>query len=704
MDNNINGMTPEKFQDSSDNNIIMNNENLDDLTVNSNNADANSNSNDNYDDLGNINGFVNSDEFNDMENFALNGNEGNNANDNNAVNPGITENAGSPDLFDSNNKNDKNKANRANKTNANLKEKTNKNKTKQNPFSISGFINSVKEFWLNLSRRTKILTGVSAAIGIVLIIALVAVLNTSPYVTTYTRLDDQEAGEIMNILDSYNVKYNWDNTLKTLSLRERDQAAAVAALAMEGYPRIGRLAYEPSSGGGLFETKDDKQKRYNQDLENKLAAAVGTMNGIDAAIVTLSLPDNSRNTLTQDQQPAKASVLLHIKPGYSLSRETVMSIENLIEKSVENLSVENISVSDSAGKILNNYSDDTSMMTLVDIKKKYQLEQENYINQKVIELLGAPFGLDGIRVASTVTADFNKLVEEAKNYYGINVDEDTGVQSGLPVARATDRTISSSSDPNAMGAAGTNLNIDADGYYEAPVDPESGDFADDYHFTEELVVNYVISQMERTSPEITDVSLAVFLDADIVLDFDDYDPDEMIRALATATGINSVAMRNLPPDTALDAEYYGNYISIISLPFPKPDEPYENEMQFETIFDLTPFQFLLAVGAGLIVIIIIIIILIILANNRSRRRMESDEDAYAGQTVLAGEGGGLDLSSLGLAAAKHAVASERNDIEDDFMPIEAKEQMLKRQIKMFTTQNPEIAAQLIRTLMKGEVK
>ena len=664
MDNNINNS----------NNTNNKNENADnfrdinDINDINNKNDAN--------DINDIKGFADSDEFNDMKNFALNGGA-------DASAPAAARSSGeNPDA-----------------------KPADKNKFKINDYSISGFIRAIRDYWRNISRKTKITVISSTAFAILCIVIAVVVLNIGSYVTTYTGLDDREAGEIMSILNTYNVKYRWDNTLKTVSLKEKDQATAVAALAMEGYPRIGRVVYEASSGGGLFDTKEDKQRRYNQDLENKLGATINTMNGIDSAIVTLSLPDNSRNILTQDQQPSKASILLHIKPGYAISRETVQSIENLIEKSVDNLNADNISISDSSGKMLNNYSDDTSMMTLVEVKKNYQLEQERYINQKVEELFGALFGIDGMRVASTVTADFNKLIEEAKNYLGINVDEN-GEQSGLVVGKAMDRTVSSSNDSNAMGAAGTDLNIDEDGYYEALVDDEDGAYMDDYHFTEERVVNYVISQMERTAPEITDVSLTVFLDYDIIEEkFIDYDEDNMIRALANATGINAVAMKNLPADTLLDSDYYSNYISIVALPFPKPEEP-EERIPIEDIFGLTPFQVLVAVGAGLIVMIVIVTIIIIAANNKNRRRVEPEEyDKYDRQAVLVGEGGDLDLNAFGIAAARHAAEYEYEtpqNADDDITPIKAKEQMLKRQIKMFTDQNPEIAAQLIRTLMTAK--
>ncbi|MCL2773723.1 MAG: flagellar M-ring protein FliF [Oscillospiraceae bacterium] len=666
MDNNINGMSPEGFD--GNNNAVINNEDADLLSVNSNN----SNNSDN------MNEFVGSDEFNNLEKFT---------DKNNADKSGKSNNTGSNSGIP--------------KSNVKSGDGAKKNKFKINDFSVSGIWNAVKDWWKNLAGKTKVRGGVAAACVILFLIILTAILNASSYAMTYTNLDSQEAGEIINILNSYKIKYKWDNALRTISLKENDQAKAIAALAAEGYPKKGEIVYDTVPSGGMFETESDKKARLQQDLENRLGATINTITGVDYAAVNLTIPDNSMNTLLSQQQPSTAAVLLHLKPGYTLSTDTVKGIELIIEKSVEGLTEDNISITDGDGKILNDFSNstDSSMLTVADIKKNYELEKESYINQKVMDILAGPFGADGVRVASTVTADFDKFVQEAKNYTGTNVDEN-GVQSGILASQATDRTVTSNSDPNAAGAAGTATNTDANGYYEAPVDTTTGDYSDDNHLTEEYLANYVLTQMERTSPDITNMSLTVVVDSNN--EPDGFVEDDLIMALATATGINNIAMKNMQPGDVLNADYYRQYISVVEMPFQGTAPADETTATVPEFFGLSPFQLLLAAGAGVILLIILVIIVIILAKNSRRRRIQSEMEEE--NALLAADGVmGSDANSLGMALAKHAAySSDKDRDEDEITPIEAKEQMLKRQIKMFTDQNPEIAAQLIRTLIKED--
>jgi flagellar M-ring protein FliF len=148
-----------------------------------------------------------------------------------------------------------------------------------------------------------------------------------------------------------------------------------------------------------------------------------------------------------------------------------------------------------------------------------------------------------------------------------------------------------------------------------------------------------------------------------------------------------------------------SYISIVAAPFPdrvtdtEPRTPIEEGRQL--------FHLLMLLGAAIIVIIILVICIIAILSKKSREREEAEERAAA---VLAAERMGMGIPSLdpsanqfGMAAGRYAAASESaGENPDDGLTIERKEQNLKRQIKLFAEQNPEIAAQLVRTLIKGD--
>jgi flagellar biosynthesis/type III secretory pathway M-ring protein FliF/YscJ len=107
------------------------------------------------------------------------------------------------------------------------------------------------------------------------------------------------------------------------------------------------------------------------------------------------------------------------------------------------------------------------------------------------------------------------------------------------------------------------------------------------------------------------------------------------------------------------------------------------------------FEFWLAIGAGLILLIMFAVLLIALAK-RARRVREEEEEEYAGYGPVPVSG---EMDAFARAIGRTAVADE---IGGDEISIELKEENLKKQIKIFVDQNPEIAAQLIKTMLKGE--
>ena len=583
---------------------------------------------------------------------------------------------------------------------------TEKHRLKIDSFTPAGIWKGLKEYWLGLKMSTRILAAAST-LGIILFSVIVAViLNQSPYVNTFLYLEDErEAAEIRQVLKDNNIANKYDTATRTISVKAKDEADALGAVAMRGYPYSGGLfEYVEETSGNILESQQEKKDRELRNKQKRLEASLAAMTGIEKAAVNIVVPDNSKASLRGEIQPSKASVILHTKNGYNPPENVIKGIENMVQKSIVNLDNGNITIVDQTGLILNDFEVDemAKYSNVAEIQIAWERDQEKDMYQKLMEMFTPAFPDGGFSIACNIDSDFNELIKEAKTYIGANVNEETGETSGVKVGVGLDHIVSSS-DPEIYGNVVPEIDYDDPGYPDYAGDPEAPGYHEEFHYTDERLVNSVLEQLKRTTPEVTNKSVSVMLD---ISDLEEEELDAFYFAVGTAVGINRLAKNDLPDEeTIIDVEYMKNYITIVPWKFPRPD--FIEETEKTNIWGFQPFHILMALGAAVVGLIGMTIAMIAVNGRRKKEREEAYEREAA---ILASAADGTaavrmpGLTPFGMAAGHYAAASELDgdDDEDSIIPIETKEQLLKKQIQQFAEQNPEIAAQLVRTLLKGD--
>src|SRR5207248_8839422 len=89
---------------------------------------------------------------------------------------------------------------------------------------------------------------------------------------------------------------------------------------------------------------------YRRALEGELERTVMALAEVDQARVHVTFPKDS--VFLEAQQPAKASVLVRLKPGARLAPQNVVAINHLVASAVEGLSPDAVSVLDMKGNLL----------------------------------------------------------------------------------------------------------------------------------------------------------------------------------------------------------------------------------------------------------------------------------------------------------------------------------------------------------------
>ncbi len=122
-------------------------------------------------------------------------------------------------------------------------------------------------------------------------------------------------------------------------------------LAAAGIPKSGRIGYELFDKSNFGASDFTEQVNYHRALEGELERSVISLAEVEQARVHITLAKDS--VFLDSRQPAKASVLVKLRPGAQLSAQNVAAICQLIASAVDGLAPEAVAVVDMRGNLLN---------------------------------------------------------------------------------------------------------------------------------------------------------------------------------------------------------------------------------------------------------------------------------------------------------------------------------------------------------------
>lgn len=294
----------------------------------------------------------------------------------------------------------------------------------RNPFG------TIKEKW---GRWTIVQKVVLVALIAAVVLAVIMLLTFSSKPTTVrlfnSPVTDENARErILTRLDQDNIK----------AFVSQDGYISVEdeKIARKYRSKLVAEGLEPSQRDpfSLFGTNkwtrndfDDKSAWLNlqqQRVEDHLMQ----LDGIQRARVTLALPDTT--LFAEDQSAVTASVILYAAPGSDVlsSRSSIQGIQNLVMRTVEGLTKDNITIVDgSTSRELNDFAG-MEAQDRIDSVKREQKEirrLETEMASTVLALLEPAFGKDRVRMPSvSIEMDMSKREVEKVEYSGITIKQD----------------------------------------------------------------------------------------------------------------------------------------------------------------------------------------------------------------------------------------------------------------------------------------
>lgn len=177
-------------------------------------------------------------------------------------------------------------------------------------------------------------------------------------------------------------------------------------LAAAGVPKSGRIGFELFDKTNFGASDFAEQVNYHRAMEGELERSVMSLAAVEQARVHITFPKDS--VFLESRQPAKASVLVKLRPGTQLSAQNVAAICQLTASAVEGLAPEAVSVVDMRGNLLNRArkaaSADGSEPSEADLDYRQKIEHDLLakINGTLEPLLGA----GKFRATASVECDF----------------------------------------------------------------------------------------------------------------------------------------------------------------------------------------------------------------------------------------------------------------------------------------------------------
>jgi flagellar M-ring protein FliF len=188
------------------------------------------------------------------------------------------------------------------------------------------------------------------------------------------------------------------------------------AMAGAGLPKSGRIGFELFDRSTFGMSDFTEQVNYHRALEGELERSVMSLAEVEQARVHITFPKDS--LFLDTRQPAKASVLVKLRPGTHLAPQNVAAICQLAASAVDGLLPEAVSVVDMRGNLLNRArqaaspDDPEPSEAALDYRQKLEHDVLAKINNTLEPLLGA----DKFRATASIECDFTSAEQSEESY------------------------------------------------------------------------------------------------------------------------------------------------------------------------------------------------------------------------------------------------------------------------------------------------
>jgi flagellar M-ring protein FliF len=252
--------------------------------------------------------------------------------------------------------------------------------------------------------------------GVILIgvITLVVWSNQPDFGVLYSNLSEKDAAAIVMKLKETKIPYRLGGGGHSILIPSEKIYDTRLQLATSGLPQGGGVGFEIFDRTNIGMTDFMQHLNYQRGLQGEIARTINQFAEIEKTRVHLTLPKKS--LFLEDQEEARASVVLKVTQGRRLNSNQVQGIVHLVASSVEGLKPENVTVVDTEGHLLSQGEDSDPVTRLGQSQWEFRTSLERTLEKRVQTMLEKALGPNRVIVRVSADLDFKQIEETEETY------------------------------------------------------------------------------------------------------------------------------------------------------------------------------------------------------------------------------------------------------------------------------------------------
>ncbi len=517
------------------------------------------------------------------------------------------------------------------------------------------------------------------------VIVLIVWANKPIYKTLYANMNAEDAGLVISKLKEKKIPYHLKDNGRTVEIPQDKVYEVRIDLAQEGIPRGGGSGFELFDKTSFGMTEFVQNVNYQRALQGELARTISSLNEIAEARVHLTVP--KEKLFINEDTEAKAAIVVKLKSGARLDRNTVNSIASLVAGAVKGLKKENVQIVDTNGRLLSEFLDEDTPYTLTQMQLEYQKKIEKALEAKANGILKRTLGSNNAFAQITTDIDFDK-----KSYTKEEYDP-----NGVLRSQQTFEETSNSKPRTPAGVPGVESNL-------AEPNINNQDMTTEYSKTDErqnFEIGKTVSTGEKAIGTIKRMTIAVVINDKKKVTGEgknkkvEYVPrtkqeiEKIKELVASATGFNKER---------------GDVITVSNISFDTAEQAQESALiKKEKTMQLVSMAIKYLSGILIILLFYLLVIKPIL------KKLDQIKESKDGQLVLGGAGAtgeNLDLTIGDDMKFPKTIEELEQEIESELeesVPVDVdsvKTKVMLKKIEEAAQQDPEMLANLIKAWLR----
>jgi flagellar M-ring protein FliF len=379
-------------------------------------------------------------------------------------------------------------------------------------------------------------TLVFIGVGVIAItVILFQVFFSAKYTLLYSELSQSDAAAISSYLEKNKVKFKLSPDGSSIMVSGTSIPKLRLEMANKGLPKGDGVGFEIFDKSNINISDFNQKINYTRALEGELSRTISSLESIKSAKVHLVLPKKS--IFKDEDEEAKASVIITTHYGEQLSESQISGIQHLVASAIQGLKPGGVQITDQDGRSLVKANDLESVLNeKSSSNEKRQKEFEKKLEGDLMEMLSPILGKGNVLVNVSTEMNFDEAEVNIELY---NPKTEDG-KTAKPVIRS-EKVIQEKyhrDKPKNFGTAGTQSNMP--GFInrnEGETNSTSSEANRDY-IKEDSTKNYEVSKsverIRRAVGMVKKISVAVVVNKDL----DASERSTLRQTVQVAAGLN----------------------------------------------------------------------------------------------------------------------------------------------------------------------